>query len=79
MARKPFYLSGKTLMRKLRKIGVRKRKDEAPGDEETGIDPHEGTEGTKSGLQRDEATSGTARAHLSPSYSSDIHPNNSLP
>ena len=79
MVRKPFYLSGKTLSRKKRKAGARKSENEAPGDEETEIDPHEGIERIENGLQRDEATSGTAWAHHSPSCSSDIHPDNSPP
>ena len=79
MVRKPFYLSRKTLPRRRRKEGVRKSENEALGDEETGIDPHEGTERTENGLQRDEPMSRTAWAHLSPSCSSDIHPNNSTP
>ena len=41
--------------------------------------PHEGTERAENGLQRDEATSGTAWANPSPSYSSDIHLGNSPP
>ena len=60
MMRKPFYLSRKTLPHRRRKAGVRKSENEAPRDEETGIDPHEGTEGTENDLQRDEATSGIA-------------------
>ena len=65
--------------RKRRKAGARKSENEAPGDKETRIDPHERTERTENGLQRDEAMSGTAWAHLSPSCSSDIHPDNSPP
>ena len=42
MARKPFYLSGKTLPHERRKAGERKSESEAPEDEETEIDPHEG-------------------------------------
>ena len=59
--------------------GARKNENEALGDEEIGISPHEGTEKTESGLQRDEAMSGNSWAHLSPSCSSDIHPRNSPP
>ena len=50
MARKPFYLSGKTLMRKRRKARARKSESGAQGDEEIGIDPHEGIEITENGL-----------------------------
>ena len=56
---------------------MRKSENEASEDEETEIDSHKGTERTENGLQRDEATSGTSWAHLSPSCSSDIHPNDS--
>ena len=77
--RKPFYLSGKTLPRKRRKAGARKRENEALGDKETGIDPHEGTTRTENSLQREEATSGTAWAHHISSYNNDIHPENSPP
>ena len=56
-----------------------KKREQALGDEETWIDPHEGTERIENGLQRDELTSGTAWAHLSLSCSSDIHPGNSPP
>ena len=59
---------------KRRKAGARKSESGTPEDEETGIDPHEETNRTKNGLQRDEATSRTTWAHLSPSYSIDIHP-----
>ena len=68
-----------TLPSKRRKARARKSESETLGDEETGIDPHEGTERIENGLQRDEATSGTAWAHLSLSCSSDIHPSNSPP
>ena len=34
-----------------------KSENEASGDEEIGIDPHEGTERTENALQRDKATS----------------------
>ena len=54
----------------------RERSLKRRGDE---IGPHEGTEKTESGLQRDEASSGTAWDHLTPSCSSDIHPSNSPP
>ena len=56
-----------------------KKRERSPEDEETKIDPHEGEERTKNGLQRDEATSGTAWAHPIPSYNSDIHLGNSPP
>ena len=49
-ARKPFYLSGKTLPRKRKKAGARKSKSGAPGGEEIGIDPHEGTGRIENGL-----------------------------
>ena len=55
----------------------RKSENEAPGDEERGIDPHEGIERIENDLQRDEATLGIAWAHLSPSCNSDIHLGNS--
>ena len=74
-----FYLSEKTLLHRRRKAGERKSENEALGGEETGIDPHEGIERTDSDLQRNEATSGIAWAHLSPSCSSDIHFGNSPP
>ena len=77
--RKPFYLSGKTLPCKKRKAGVRKSESGASEDEGTEIDPHEGTERTENGLQRDKATSGTAWSHPSPSYINDIHLGNSPP
>ena len=57
----------------------KKKKNEALGEEETRIDPHEGTERTENGLQRDEAMSGTAWAHLSLSCNNDIHPENLPP
>ena len=57
----------------------RKSENEAPGDEEMGIDPPEWIEGIKSGLQRDEATLGTSWAYLSLSCNNDIHPSNSPP
>ena len=79
MARKPFYLSGKTLPRKRRKARARKSESGARENEETEIDPHEGTERIKNGLQRDEETLGTSWAHPSLSYSSDIHLGNSPP
>ena len=72
-------LSKKTLLHRRRKAGARKSEDEAPGGEETGINPHEGTERTENDLQIDEATLGTAWAHLSQSCSSDIHLDNSPP
>ena len=56
-ARKAFYLSGKTLSHKRRKARARKSENKAPRDEETRIDPHEGTKRTENGIQRDEATS----------------------
>ena len=68
MARKLFHLSGRTLSRKRRKAGARKSNNEAPRDEETGIDPHERTEGIESGLQRDEETSGTAWSRAAERY-----------
>ena len=58
---------------------VRKSENEASGDEETRIYPHEGTERIENDLQRDEAMSGTAWAHLNPSCSGDIHLDNSPP
>ena len=64
---------------KIRGEKKRERSTRRRGDEETRIDPHEGTGKTENGLQRDKATSGTAWAHLSPSYNSDIHPDNSPP
>ena len=79
MAKKPFYLSGKTPPRKRRKAGARKSENEAPGGEETGIDPHEGTGRIENDLPRDEATLGTVWAHLILIYSSDIHLDNSPP
>ena len=51
---------GKTLPCKRRKAGARKSESGALEDEEIEIDPHEGTKRTKKGLQRDEATLGTA-------------------
>ena len=57
--RKPFYLSGKALPCKRRKVEVRKRENEAPGDDEAGIDPHEGTGKIENDLQKDEVTLGT--------------------
>ena len=57
MAKKPFYLRGKTLPRKRRKVGARKNESGAPKDEKTGIDPREGTKRAENGLQRDEASS----------------------
>ena len=61
---------------------MRKSENEVPGDEETGIDPHERIERTENDLQRDEATSGThgptsARAVIAISTSA-IHPLDSL-
>ena len=41
-----------------------KSENEALGGEEIGIDLHGGIERTENGLQRDEATLGTAWAHL---------------
>ena len=78
-ARKPFYLSRKTLPCKRRNTRARKSESRAPKDEEIEIDPHEGTVRIENGLQRDEATSRTAWAHPSPSYNSDIHLGNSPP
>ena len=77
--RKPFYLSGKTLLRKRRKARAKKIENEAPRDKEIRIDPHERTKRIENGIQRDEATSGIAWPHLSPSCSSNIHPSNSPP
>ena len=81
-ARKPFYLSGKTLLRQRRKAGARKSKSGAPGEEETGIDPCEGTKRKENSLQRDEATSGTvgpASSRATTAIStSEIHPLDSL-
>ena len=48
-------------------------------NEGTEIDHHKEAERTESDLQRNEATSGTAWAHLSPSCSCDIHLGNSPP
>ena len=39
---------------------MRKSKNEAPGGEATGIDPHEDTDRIKNDLQRDAVTLGTA-------------------
>ena len=50
MARKPFYLSGKTLPRQRRKAGARKNESEASGEGETGIDPRKGTERAENDL-----------------------------
>ena len=58
-ARKPFYLSGKALPCRKRKVEVRKRENEALGDDEVWMDPHEGTKKIKNDLQKDEATLGT--------------------
>ena len=79
MARKPFYLSEKTLPRRRKKAWEGKSENEAPGDKETWIDPHEGTERIENDFQRDKATSEIAWAYLSPSCSSDMHLGNSPP
>ena len=57
--RKPFYVRGKALPCKRRKVEERKSENKAPGDEEAGIDPHEGIEKIENDLQKDEATLGT--------------------
>ena len=77
--RKPFYLSGKTLPCKRRKAGARKSESGASGGEDTGDRSPRRDERTENNLQRQEATSGIAWAHLNSSCSNDIHPGNSPP
>ena len=73
-------LTNRCLLRDLEELTrqmQRPQEEQQHHDNETRIDPHEGTERTDNDLQRDKATLGTAWAHLSPSYSSDIHLGNS--
>ena len=80
LAKAKKYINGEeALLSKRENSYMQKEKSRAPEEEETEIDPHEGTERTKKGLQRDEATSGTAWAHLSPSHNSNTLLGNSPP
>ena len=60
MERRPLCLSREAFLHKRRKARTRKNKTEAPEDEETETDLHEGTEKIKIDFQREKVTSWTA-------------------